>query len=393
LAIRLLTFTTLYPDSTRPTHGIFVENRLRHLLGGGRVESRVVAPVPWFPSTARMFGEYARFAAVPRRETRHGIDVLHPRYLLVPKFGMTVAPFLMAAALRPVLRRIIRDGYDFDILDAHYFYPDGVAAVMLGRHFGKPVVITARGTDINLIPRYYFARRRIQWAARHAAVLITVCQALKDALVQLGANSDKITVLRNGVDLELFKPPPDRKALRKELGITGKTLLSVGNLISTKGHDLVIRALTELPGVRLMIAGQGPEEANLKRLAASLKVAGQVAFLGSIEHAALPQYYGASDALVLASAREGWPNVLLESLACGTPVITTRAGASTEIVNQPETGLVLEERSVSSLIRGISMLLACYPERALVRKHAERFSWDETTAGQVRLFSRLITEA
>ncbi|MDH5537210.1 MAG: glycosyltransferase, partial [Betaproteobacteria bacterium] len=171
--MRILTFSTLYPNAARPSHGIFVETRLRHLVAGGWVDSRVVAPVPWFPSRNPRFGAYAVHASAPREEQRHGIQVLHPRYPVLPKIGMTLAPFLLAQSVKPVIERVLAQ-YPFDLIDAHYFYPDGVAAILLGRHFGKPVVITARGTDVNLIPRYRLPRAMIRWAARHAAGMITV---------------------------------------------------------------------------------------------------------------------------------------------------------------------------------------------------------------------------
>ena len=390
MALKLLTFTTLYPDSIRHTHGIFVESRLRHLLAGGKVESRVVAPVPWFPLKHSIFGSYAKLARVPRREVWHGIDVDHPRYPLIPKVGMTAAPWLMAAALKPMLVRIVETGYDFDIIDAHYFYPDGVAAVMLGRALGKPVVVTARGTDLNLIPRHHFPRRMIQWAARRCAAIITVCRALKDTLVQLGIPAHKVTVLRNGVDLALFKPPQDRHAVRDRLGVTGQTLLSVGGLIPRKGHDLVIRSLACLPGFRLAIAGGGAEEGKLRRLTDSLGLRERVTFLGTLSHEALARYYGAADALVLASSREGWANVLLESMACGTPVAATRIWGTPEIVTVPEAGVLIDDRSTRGLSEGIVRLFACYPDRAATRRFAEQFSWDPTTEGQEKLFAEVL---
>lgn len=251
--MKILTFSTLYPHAARPSHGIFVETRLRHLLASGEVESRVVAPVPWFPSRNAQFGEYAVHASAPREEQRHGIRVLHPRYPLLPKIGMTLTPFLLARAVRPVIGRILR-GYAFDLIDAHYFYPDGVAAILLGRHFGKPVVITARGTDVNLIPRYRLPRAMIRWAARHAAGIIAVARALKDDLVRLGVPGERIEVLRNGVDLRMFRPV-DREAVRRKLKLTRTTLLSVGHLVPRKAHDLVIQALRWLPEIDVIIIG------------------------------------------------------------------------------------------------------------------------------------------
>ncbi|HEX9173229.1 MAG TPA: glycosyltransferase family 4 protein, partial [Telluria sp.] len=146
--MKILTFSTLFPNSEKPGHGIFVETRLRHLVASGQVEARVVAPVPWFPSAHPRFGQYARQARVPRAELRHGIAVSHPRYPVLPKIGMNVAPLLLAQAVKPAIARLLDEGFDFDLIDAHYFYPDGVAAAMLARHFNKPLVITARGSDI-----------------------------------------------------------------------------------------------------------------------------------------------------------------------------------------------------------------------------------------------------
>ena len=147
--MKILTFSTLYPNAARPIHGIFVETRLRQLLASGQIASKVVAPVPWFPSRHPWFGDYALHACAPREEWRNGIEVLHPRYLLVPKIGMTAAPFLLAQAVRPAIARLAAR-YAFDLIDAHYFYPDGVAAVMLGRRLERPVVITARGRSCEI---------------------------------------------------------------------------------------------------------------------------------------------------------------------------------------------------------------------------------------------------
>lgn len=390
--MNLLTFSTLFPNAAMPRHGVFVENRLRHLLASGKVQSRVVAPVPWFPFRHARFGEYANFARAPWQENRHGIDVLHPRYALIPKIGMTAAPWLLARAVRPVLRQIRNEGYDFDIIDAHYFYPDGVAAIMLGSEFNRPVVITARGTDLNLIPKYFWPRRMIQHAAARAAGLITVCQALKDVLVELGVPAERVTVLRNGVDLNLFTPADDRERLRASLGMSGTTLLSVGHLIERKGHDLVIQALTELPQVRLYIAGDGPERNRLGEIARESGVADRVVFLGAVRHEQLRDYYGAADVLVLASSREGWANVLLEAMSCGTPVVASNVWGTPEVVAVPEAGRLMTERTPGALAQAVKDLLNHYPDREATRRYAEGFSWDDTTRGQLTLFERILAD-
>ena len=387
--MKILTFSTLYPHAARPNHGIFVETRLRHLLASGKVESKVVAPVPWFPSSDPCFGEYAVFARAPREEQRCGIDVVHPRYVTVPKVGMSIAPFLLAAGACSALKSIMRRGYDFEIIDAHYFYPDGVAAAMLGRWLDVPVVITARGTDINLLPQFAIPRRMIVWAARRAAALVTVSAALKAALVQLGIEAGKISVLRNGVDTRLFRPA-DREAERKRLRLAGTVLLMVGNLLANKGHDVVLRTLREFPDACLLVIGEGREERNLKRLAGVLGIQDRVKFLGSVPQEQLGAYYGAADALVLASSREGWPNVLLEAMACGTPVVSTRVGGTPEIVAASEAGVLANERSEHGIAEALRRLFRNYPDRRLTRLYAERFGWDETTRGQLQLFEGVL---
>jgi teichuronic acid biosynthesis glycosyltransferase TuaC len=390
--MKLLTFSTLFPNTVKPSHGIFVETRLRYLLGSGKVESKVVAPVPWFPSQHPRFGDYAGFAKVPRRETRYDIDVRHPRYLVIPKVGMTAAPWLLAQSAKKEIGRIIDEGYDFDAIDAHYFYPDGVAAVMLGQYFNKPVVITARGTDINLIPQYALPRKQLMWAAENAAGMITVCNALRDEMVQLGMPGERIVPLRNGVDLQRFQPM-DRQAARSKLGMDGFTLVSVGLLDKRKAHDLTIGALPLMPDTTLFIAGTGPERKNLEMQARQLGVLDRVNFLGAVAQPQLKEYYNAADAMVLASSREGWANVLLESMACGTPVVASNVWGTPEVVGAPEAGVLMPERTSEGIARAVRTLREHYPAHAATRRYAENFSWDATTDGQIQLFSRIIGSA
>ena len=386
--MKVLTFSSLYPNAARPAHGVFVETRLRQLLASGQAQSTVVAPVPWFPFTHAAFGEYAAHARAPRFETRNGIEVFHPRFPVLPKVGMTLAPFLLYRAVLALVGRLVR-GHAFELIDAHYFYPDGVAAAMLGRRLGLPVVVTARGTDINLIAQYRLARRMIRWTARQAAAVVTVSQALKDRLVALGVERGRIHVLRNGVDLELFAPDA-RASLRAALGMRGTTLISVGNLLAFKGHGIAIEALSLLPGCELVIAGDGPDRAAFQALARQCGVAARVRFVGSLSQQELRSYYCAADALVLASSREGWPNVLLEAMACGTPVIATDVGGVCEIVTAPEAGIVLEARSPAALARGVQRLLREYPDRGATRAFAEQFGWGATTRGQLQLFRQVL---
>jgi glycosyltransferase involved in cell wall biosynthesis len=383
--LRVLTFTTLYPNAAAPQHGVFVENRLRHLWGSGRVRGEVVAPVPWFPIDAALLGRYGRLARVPSREYRHGVVVHHPRYALLPKVSMTAAPFLLYAGAAPFVARLVHSGMAPDLIDAHYFYPDGIAAALLAKRLGLPFTITARGSDLNQIADFALPRRMILWAARQAAGLITVCEALRDRLGELGIEASRVTVLRNGVDLRLFRPH-HRGQARATLGLQQPTLLSVGHLIERKGHDVVIRALPLLPDCRLLIVGEGPLRRSLQALAQRVGVADRVKFIGAVAHEALPEMYSAADALVLASSREGWANVLLEAMACGTPVVASTAWGNKEVVTSPAAGVLMRSSDPEGVADATRRLLASPPQRSATRRFAERFSWDATTTGQIELF-------
>jgi glycosyltransferase involved in cell wall biosynthesis len=291
----------------------------------------------------------------------------------------------LARAGLAAARRQIAAGHDFDLIDAHYVYPDGVAAWEIGKALGKPVLITARGSDINVLTKFSLPRSLIVEALGRCAKVIAVSAALKEAMAAFGVARERIEVLRNGVDLQLFQPE-ERDAARASVGVRGFTIASVGNLIPDKGHHLVIEALRGLPDVELVIAGRGGEEARLRALAEGLGVGDRVKFLGAVPQARLRTLYSAADCLVLASERAGGPNVLLEAMACGTPVVASRVGGVPEIVGDDAVGVIMDDLSAGAVQRAIARLRSALPDRNRVRAYAERFSWDATTSGQLSVF-------
>lgn len=386
--LRILTATTLFPNGAKPAHGSFVAARLSHLAATRQVEATVLAPLPWLPPLLRHAG-LGDVQSVPYTETFGEIPVIHPRYAVIPKIGMPLTPHTLYAAMRQVLRKLLAAGKRFDLIDAHYFYPDGVAAVRLAKAFGLPVVVTARGTDINLIPDYPVPRRMILRSAQDADAIIAVCAALKTKLVSLGVPENKITVLRNGVDLALFHPE-GRDADRKTLGLHRRTLASVGHLIERKGHHHVIAALTRLPQTDLVIVGEGPERKKLESLVQTLGLGGRVRFLGVLDQPRLACIYRACDALVLASSREGWANVLLEAMACGTAVVASAVWGTPEVVAAPQAGVLMKTLDAAGVTEGVQRLFASPPRREETRHYAENFGWDATTQGQLCLFRSVL---
>jgi glycosyltransferase involved in cell wall biosynthesis len=385
--IRVLTFSSLFPSTARPRHGIFVETRVRHLVHDCGVDARVIAPVPWFPSGAAVFGAYAAMARTPRHALRDGgLPVSYPRYPMLPRIGVGFQPDGMALAAARDVANLKRTGWSPDLIDAHYFYPDGVAAALLARRLGLPLVITARGTDINVLGRMPGPARRIVWAAERASAVIAVSTRLKDALVAMGVSPSKVSVLRNGVDTDVFRPE-DRAAARQRLRLPAGALLAcVGNLAPEKGHALAIESLPQLPDCHLVLVGEGPLRADLAALAQRLGVAGRVLFLPNMPQSDLRGVYSAADALLLPSLREGWPNVVLEAFACGTPVVATDAGAVAEMITAGHLGRIVADRQPGAYAAAIRALLAAAPDREAIRAHAARFDWTSISRAQLALF-------
>jgi glycosyltransferase involved in cell wall biosynthesis len=387
--MNILVITTLYPNTIQFRHGVFVETRIKDLLKNKQITAEVIAPVPWFPIKSNWFSHYSQYAEIPRYEVRSSIKIYHPRYLVIPKIGMLLTPLFLSGSVLLCIRKLKKKGFEYDLIDGHYFYPDGVAVAILGKLLNKPFTITARGTDINLIADYYLPRKMILWAANSANACITVCKALKDRIIEIGIDKNKVHVLRNGVDLQLFRPL-NREKCRKKYDLTRKTLVSVGHLIERKGHGLIIDAMDQLTDYELIIVGGGELEKELSEKASKKGLSDRVYFLGERSQAELREIYNAVDALVLASSREGWANVLLESMACGTPVVATDIWGTPEVVQSPEAGVLIKERTASAIAEGVKWLFENYPSHQGTRKYAEQFSWEQTSNGLRKLFGRII---
>ncbi|HUQ12991.1 MAG TPA: glycosyltransferase, partial [Novosphingobium sp.] len=305
-----------------------------------------------------------------------------PRFALVPRLGARWNPSGIARAVLPLARRLHADK-PFDVIDAQFFYPDGPAAARLATALGRPLSIKARGADIHLWGARGYARRRMLDAARQAAGLLAVSEALRHDMIALGMDGAKIAVHPTGLDRSAFHPIA-RKTAREawpELGLEpGDTLLvSVGALIARKGQKLAIRALAELPRAYLALVGAGPDERGLRALAAELGVADRVRFLGRVAHDSLPHLLAAADAMVLPSSSEGLANAWVEALACGTPLVIANAGAACDVVTGAAAGRIVA-RDPSAIAAAVRELVAHPPAPDDVAKFAERFSWEANAA-------------
>ncbi|WP_419808768.1 glycosyltransferase [Sphingomonas sp.] len=365
--LRVLTLSTLFPDTTRPNFGGFVERQTLGLAALPDTAVTVVAPVGLPPWLMRRSGHRA-LAGLPRVEAWKGLTVHRPRFATLPGTGARWHAASLVRALMPVL-----DGLPaFDVIDASFFFPDGPAAVALGMRFAVPVSIKARGADIHHWGRV--RREQVVAAGLAADGLLAVSESLRDDMIALGLPAATIAVHRTGIDRARFRPG-DRARAQAALGIHGPAVLSLGALIPRKGHGIVVEAVARLPGVTLMIAGEGPERPALVAQAARLGVSDRVRLLGAVPHATLPDLLAAADVMALASSSEGLANAWVEALACGRPIVIPDAGGAREVVTSPAAGRIVP-RTPAAFAEAIAALLADPPPTAAVTAAADPFSWE-----------------
>lgn len=388
--LRVLTLATLFPDASRPNFGIFVERQQLALAARDGVEVRVVAPLGVPPWPLAQHARYRGLASLPEHEEWKGLRVERPRFFNLPGTGGRFHAAMLVRALTPLLERI-RDDFPFDLIAAEFFFPDGPAAIALGEHFNVPVSIKARGSDIHRWTKAPVPGAQIRAAARAAAGMLAVSQAMRDDMIALGMRGDRIENIVNGVDFDRFALA-DRAEAKAALGVAGPLVVALGALVSVKGHDIAIDAVARLPGVSLWIVGEGPERPRLAAQIARLGLGERVRLLGSVPHERIPALLAAADAMALASASEGLANAWLEALASGTPIVIPDVGGARQVLRSPVAGRIAA-RTPEAFAAALAELLAAPPARAEVRAQVEPFTWEASGARLHAYYARLLARA
>jgi glycosyltransferase involved in cell wall biosynthesis len=369
--MKALVLSTLFPNPQKSLQGLFVRERIRHVTRDASI--RVVAPVPWF----------AR-GSIPYVETQDDLQVFHPTFLYIPVIFKVLDGFFLFLSSLPTVSRIRRE-FDFDLVDAHFAFPDGMAGVLLGRWFHKPVVITMRGSERAFV-EHRLRRSAIGWTLRHATRVIAVSQGLAELACDLGTSSARVHVIPNGADTKRFSPR-DRSTARHELGLTGTgpLIVSVGHLVPLKGFHRVIEVFKDLvcefPDATLAIvggsgAGTGNYPDQLAQLVSRLGLTDRVRLVGAEPPDRVATWLNAADLLVLDSDREGSPNVVCEALACGCPVVAPRVGEVGNMV-PPHGGIIFERpQDLGELKDALRTALKLNWDRAAIRRSAEDNTWD-----------------
>jgi glycosyltransferase involved in cell wall biosynthesis len=386
--LKVLAISNLFPNPFEPRRGLFNLNQFGALAAAG-VDVKVVAPVPAFPGMglAPRLASSGRAARVPHSGEVDGLPVWYPRYPYLPLVGREFHGPLYYRGTRKAIGRII-DDWGPDVLYVTWTWPDAFAAGLIARDHGLPYVVKVHGTDINEYLGYRMRKRRILSALNNASGIVSVSGALKEVMSDQGIDADKIHVIYNGVDRNLYRRQPGEGS-RLRLGITPDALIIVfvGNLKPVKGLDQLLKAFKELRGrvnnVRLHIIGRGPLESDLRRQTAHLGVDEEVRFEGEQSPEEVSRWMNAADVVCLPSVNEGVPNVLLEAMACGTPVVASLVGGIPEIVDRGRCGFLVKPGFPGLLAEALEKSLTREWDHDEIRGHTEPFTW-ENNAGRLR---------
>ncbi len=392
--MKVLTFSTLFPNHLQPNHAVFIKNRMAAVQKYNEVELKVVSPVPFFPPL-KINPRWHQFSQIKRFEVLDGIEIYHPRYVVTPKIGMSFYGLNMFLGSLQTLKAIYRT-FPFDLIDAHYVYPDGFAAILLGKFFRKPVVLSARGSDINIYPKFKIIRKIMQYSLQHSSAIISVSSSLQDIMVdKLESSAEKICVIPNGIDPNIFYYA-DKTDAKKKLGLSDrkKMILSVGSLLELKGHHILIDAIGYLIKDRQLnfhtyVIGEGEYRKVLEKKIKQLGLEKDVTLTGQIPNDKLADWYNAADIFFLGSKREGWPNVVSEALACGTPVVATKVNGIPEIIISEDYGLFVE-RSAEDFANGIRRALSTAWDYKKIYEYGQSRTWKKVASEVYNIFENVL---
>ena len=386
---RALVYTHHYPSPEAPSRAPYSFHTYRALMR--HCALRVVGPIPWWwrLKTPRMWVE-------PLHDASSGIDALFPSYLSIPAFWPAHG-FAVAASTAMLVRRIKRE-FPFDLILAATAYPDAVAAAHLARLFDVPFLVTVLGSDVNKSGMHLALRPQIAWALKRAGRVIAVSSALGDRVAEMGVDRSKIAIVRNGVDGESFAIR-DKHEARAKLGLPQDRpiVTYVGNLLLVKGVDVLVEAvgrlkdLSDAPPIYVNMVGGGPLMDQLKSRADALGLKDRIGFAGRVLPTAVPEQMNACDVFCLPSREEGCPNVVLEALASGKPVVASRTGGIPELVRETN-GLLVTPEDPDDLAHSLVKAVKRSWDPEGLRRTVPSLSWNDVGDTYWKLIGEVMAE-
>ena len=376
--LRVLLFTNLFPNPEDHTRGIFT-GQLAHELAE-ICDLTVVCPLPWFPrwSFLRRFPRWYEFARVPQEYKIHGVQVYSPKYVILPRISEPILGALMFFGSFMTVWKLHRR-VRFDVINSMWLYPDSVAAGWIAKLLRIPMVPTALGCDVNRMLNEGGKRGQILSMLRRAPSITAVSEALREGMVSEGIPAARISTIPNGVNGSLFFIRDKLKA-RAELSLPTerKIVVYVGRLSEEKGLSTLVEAAGKLRRRRddflLCLVGDGPLMSELQARVEELGLTGNVRFAGQQDHNAVANWLGACDVFCLPSLREGCPNVVIEALSSGRPVVASRVGGIPDMV-RADTGVLVEAQHVEGFATALDAALARKWDERLIAESMNGATW------------------
>jgi glycosyltransferase involved in cell wall biosynthesis len=371
--MKILSFSYCFPNEMNNNWGIFVYNRLKAL--SKLHDLRVCSPVPFFP----LFSSGKDIINYEKHDYK-GLDVYRPEFFYFPFILKNYDSYFYSSGIRKWFYNLLED-WKPDILDAHFVWPDGAGVYVLAQEAGIPYVITLRGKIYECIKKPQ-QKKLCQKALQGADAVISVSGLMAEEALKLGVKKEKIKIIPNGIDPNSFYIK-DKSECRKTLNLPleKKIIVSVAHLGHRKGHFEVIKAMAHLSeNVILILVGaeaQGGKKEDLVKAARESGLGERLIITGPRPYEEIPFYFGAADVSVLASYREGCPNSVLESLACGVPVVATEVGAVPDILPVPEAGRIVPRQTVKPLADALNELLGKNFQKEDIVRAAGVRTWDE----------------
>lgn len=370
------------------------QTRGRYIYETARALSRLTEVRTWFIQP-----RYPRLPGLTPRSFLHddvgadyrieGIDVEALSYPAIPGLSRVLNSVVASRQLTPRVRR-----FSPDLVLAYWVYPDGHAALRTARRLGVPCVVGARGSDIHVRSgiNAYMTRRTIAGVDG----LLTVSKAMRAAAIrQFGASVERTHTISNGFNTEIFRPL-DRAAMRSKLGIEQDTrlVIYVGRLVESKGLRELVEAHARLvlrePKLRLALIGDGVMREQLGALISARGLNASVLLAGGREPDQVAEWIAAADLLTLPSWSEGYPNVVVEAIACGRPVVATDVGGTREIIDSSN-GILIPARDVDALEIALDDALQRSWDHAAIAA-AMRRTWDDVGAETLAFCEQVISD-
>ena len=374
--MRILIVSGLFPNRVQPYRGIFIQRQAVEL--SRRADVRVIAPVAYVPSFLAL-SRYSAYSKVPPHDTMEGIEVDYPRYYIIPKILRHLHGRFLERSIKKQFERTVRE-YRPDVVIGFFAYPYGYAAVRLAKQLGLPVITGVLGSDINLTSKHGKRGQMVRRTLEESDRVFSVCGALGEAAVKMGAVRERLVVIPNGVDKTRFQRI-SRVDARERLQISddGKIVVCVSNLTRVKGVDIVIRGFAGAiePGATLLVIGEGEDRAQIEQLVSDLGMSKRIRLMGSKPPDEIPLWLAAADVVALGSRAEGHPNIVLEGLASGRPVVATRVGGVPETITSDEFGIIVEPENPVAFGDGLRRALATDWNDELIRTRGLGRDWGD----------------